>query len=249
MRLVRFGFSGHLQKSPDPRALISQKVLKSVFPVKKVSKKAPNISGRRFHRTVEMIWSRYMPRPGSLKALLFPPLLNKVQNKGTQGARARYNAELPPIIPSGPQDWKNQDRFASAIEIFKARIWCEIWNPKDPSVLKHTTALESVVFCYRRSFVLSVPFSCYSFPWKNKHFCALSVAFCYRRSDFSLRSEFAFRTIFSTAGSFGKRYFWHNGHLLGWHPPVSSFSSISGVCRSPFSKKTVSTTLSIGALV
>ena len=37
--------------------------------------------------------------PGSLKALLFPPLLNKVENKGTQGVRARYDAELPPFIP------------------------------------------------------------------------------------------------------------------------------------------------------
>ena len=38
------------------------------------------------------------PAPGSLKVLLLPPLLNKVQNKGTQGVRARYDAELPPII-------------------------------------------------------------------------------------------------------------------------------------------------------
>ena len=38
------------------------------------------------------------PAPGSLKALLFPPLLNEVQNKGTQGVQARYGAELPPLI-------------------------------------------------------------------------------------------------------------------------------------------------------
>ena len=38
------------------------------------------------------------PAPGSLKALLFPPLLNNVQNKGTQGVRARYGVELPPFI-------------------------------------------------------------------------------------------------------------------------------------------------------
>ena len=36
--------------------------------------------------------------PGSLKALLFPPLVSKVQNKGTQRVRARYDAELPPFI-------------------------------------------------------------------------------------------------------------------------------------------------------
>ena len=38
------------------------------------------------------------PAPGSLKALLFPPLLNEVRNKGTQGVQARYGAELPPFI-------------------------------------------------------------------------------------------------------------------------------------------------------
>ena len=38
------------------------------------------------------------PAPGSLKAFLFPPLLNEVQNKGTQGVQARCGAELPPFI-------------------------------------------------------------------------------------------------------------------------------------------------------
>ena len=43
-------------------------------------------------------WKWFPPSPGCLKALLFPPLSNKVQNKGTQGVKARYDAELPPII-------------------------------------------------------------------------------------------------------------------------------------------------------
>ena len=38
------------------------------------------------------------PAPGSLKRSLFPTLLNEVENKGTQWVRARYGAELPPII-------------------------------------------------------------------------------------------------------------------------------------------------------
>ena len=38
------------------------------------------------------------PAPRSLKALLFPTLVKKVENKGTKGVRARYDAELPPII-------------------------------------------------------------------------------------------------------------------------------------------------------
>ena len=55
----------------------------------------PNMIGRRFDRTMEMI-----PRlpHGSLKALLFPPLKNNVENKESQGVRARYGAELPPFI-------------------------------------------------------------------------------------------------------------------------------------------------------
>ena len=54
----------------------------------------PNLTGQRFHRTME--WSP--PAPGSLKALLLPPLLNKVRNKGAQGVQARYGAELHPFI-------------------------------------------------------------------------------------------------------------------------------------------------------
>ena len=46
--------------------------------------------------TVQWKWSP--ARLGSLKALLFPPLLNKVQNKGTQGVQARYGAELSPGV-------------------------------------------------------------------------------------------------------------------------------------------------------
>ena len=42
----------------------------------------PNMTGRRFHRTMEMIPP---PAPGSLKALLFPPLLKNLENKGMQG--------------------------------------------------------------------------------------------------------------------------------------------------------------------
>ena len=42
------------------------------------------------------------PAPGSLKALLFPPLLNKVPNKGTRGVQVRYGAELPPFISIVP---------------------------------------------------------------------------------------------------------------------------------------------------
>ena len=59
------------------------------------------------------------PAPGSLKRSLFPTLLNEVQNKGTQGVRARYGAELPPFISivrypgrpviSVPEKWLKSD--------------------------------------------------------------------------------------------------------------------------------------------
>ena len=46
--------------------------------------------------TVQWKWSP--PAPGSLKALLFAPILNKVQNKGTRGVPVRHGEELPPFI-------------------------------------------------------------------------------------------------------------------------------------------------------
>ena len=45
----------------------------------------PNMTRRRFHRTMEMIPA-------------LPPLSKKAQSQGTQGVRARYDAELPPFI-------------------------------------------------------------------------------------------------------------------------------------------------------
>ena len=40
-------------------------------------------------------------------------------------------------------------------------------KPKGPFRTKNSTALDSVVFCYRRSFLLSVPFSCLFFLEKQ----------------------------------------------------------------------------------
>ena len=54
----------------------------------------PNMTGRRFHRTMEMIPAR----PWKSKSPSVSTPINKVQNKGTQGVRARYGAELPPFI-------------------------------------------------------------------------------------------------------------------------------------------------------
>ena len=56
--------------------------------------------------------------------------------------------------------------------------WC-CMDTQGPFRTKNSTALESVVFCCRRSFPVSVPFSCLFFSKENKHFWALSVAFCY----------------------------------------------------------------------
>ena len=53
----------------------------------------PNITGRSFHRTMNMISAL----PCSLKALLIQPLLTKYKIRG-QGVRARYDTELPPLI-------------------------------------------------------------------------------------------------------------------------------------------------------
>ena len=42
-------------------------------------------------------------------------------------------------------------------------------SPKGPFCTKNTTALESVVFCYGRTFDFPYRFSA-SFPWENQHF-------------------------------------------------------------------------------
>ena len=70
------------------------------------------------------------PAPGSLKAPLFPPLLNEVQNNGTQGVRARYGADISivrypgrPVI-SVPDFLRLEDR---AIVDFLTKLHCT-WN-------------------------------------------------------------------------------------------------------------------------
>ena len=74
--------------------------------------------------------------------------------------------------------------------------------PKGPFRTKNTTALNSVVFYYRRSFLLSVAICCL-IPLKNGGFKESTVVFYYRRSEFTTDSKFTIRTVFSTGGSFG----------------------------------------------
>ena len=62
---------------------------------------------------------------------------------------------------------------------------------KGPFRTKNSTAPESVVFCYRRCFFTIRTVFLPLFPRKNKHFSALSVAFCDFHTDFSRHSEFA----------------------------------------------------------
>ena len=96
----------------------------------------PNMTGR----TVQWKWSP--PAPASLKALQFPPLLNRVQNKGTQGAQARYSAELPPFIsivlcPGRPVildmeiSWRGHPCRALRWQKKKNIFWCKFWAVKN----------------------------------------------------------------------------------------------------------------------
>ena len=83
--------------------------------------------------------------PGSLKALLFPPLLNNVGNKGTQGVRARYSAEVPPFIsivryPGRPailgmEDFQERQTFSRKERHFQG-IACEICNFSENNYLR-----------------------------------------------------------------------------------------------------------------
>ena len=71
------------------------------------------------------------PAPGSQKAPVLPPLLNEdeVQNKGTQGLRARYGAELPPII--------SIVRYPGRPVMFGMETWSEVVAPSGLP-LKHS---------------------------------------------------------------------------------------------------------------
>ena len=75
-------------------------------------------------------------------------------------------------------------------------------SPKGPFSSKNTTALEAIVIWhsiyYRRSCFYHLYHFPASSPQENKHFWALSRVFCCCPSDFSPRSEFALRSIFST---------------------------------------------------
>ena len=83
----------------------------------------PNMTGRRFHRTMKMI-----PRsPGSLKAFLFPTLLSKVQNKWMQGARAiergtSFIRSHCPAPRSSSQIWVAPKPIPDKIEYAEPRI-------------------------------------------------------------------------------------------------------------------------------
>ena len=73
--------------------------------------------------TVQWKWSP--PSLGSLKTLLLPTVLNKVQNKGTQGVRARCDAKLPPFIsivqcPGRPVMWvPDFQSFSQGFQTFR----------------------------------------------------------------------------------------------------------------------------------
>ena len=70
---------------------------------------------------------------------------------------------------------------------------------------RNSTALESVVFCYRRSFSFSVPFSLPLLPIEKQAFLILSVAFATSVPDFLPVPNFTLRSIFSTGGSLGRK--------------------------------------------
>ena len=86
-----------------------------------------------------------------------------------------------------------------------ARYLCDTpgKQPKEPVRTKNTTALNSVVFCYRRSF-FTICSDLLLNSLKNGGFKESTVVFYYRRSVFTMDSKFTIRTVFSTGGSFGK---------------------------------------------
>ena len=93
--------------------------------------------------------------------------------------------QMPPKLPLPPQEraffffqnCRRGEGTCAAIE----RQKLSRGNPKGPFCTKNATALDSVVICYRRSFLLSVPFSCLfrrktSFPEHSPYRFAIAVA-------------------------------------------------------------------------
>ena len=75
-----------------------------------------------------------------------------------------------------------------------------------PFRTKNTTAPASVVFCYRRSFSLSVPFSCLMFPEEQAFLSPLrSVLLRPYRVFLVPMPKFTLCSIFSTGGSLAQR--------------------------------------------
>ena len=73
-------------------------------------------------------------------------------------------------------------------------------SPKGPFRTKNPTALNSIVFYYCRSFLLSVAICCLISLYGGVEMSA--VVFYYRRSEFTTDSKFTIRSVFSTGGTF-----------------------------------------------
>ena len=66
------------------------------------------------------------PRPPLVvyKPFCFPPLLNKMQDKGTQGVRARCDAELPPCLSIVQHPCHPIILGMEMSESVSSRLWC-----------------------------------------------------------------------------------------------------------------------------
>ena len=79
--------SGLCSRHPLRRSWNNKPLLRRPF-------STPNMTGRRFHRTTEVI----PRRPWKSKSPFAPRLIKITINKGTRGVRASYDAVLPPFI-------------------------------------------------------------------------------------------------------------------------------------------------------
>ena len=100
----------------------------------------------------------------------------------SEAGRVRSRRVRSGVVPKNLLSWKSRSWYWYRPE------------PKGPFRTKNATALNSVVFCYRRSFLLSVVICCL-ISLKNSGFKVSTVVFYYRRSECTTDSKFTIRSV------------------------------------------------------
>ena len=105
-------------------------------------------------------WSCILPRPGRAR-------IPNSRNRGPEIPKRSFPFALERGVSSRKSHFSTRAETPFSMSL--------VAPPKGPFCTKNSTAPDSVVFCYRRSFLLSVPFSCLFFLEKQALLSALRL--------------------------------------------------------------------------